>query len=63
MLVFIVTFNVYSEDLIASGDEMTKNKRRLLSRVLAPTKKARRYNQEMSPKIGELCLSDENLKH
>ena len=63
MQVFIVTFIVYSEDLIESGDEMTKNKRRLLSRVLAPSKRARHYNQEVLPEIGELCLSDENLKH
>ena len=47
LVLFFVTFIVYSEDLNESGDEMTKNKRKLLSRVLAPTKKARRYNQEI----------------
>jgi len=45
------------EDQVESADEMTKNKRRLLSRVLAPSKKIRHSNQEY---LHEIDSEDES---
>ena len=45
-----------------SGDEMTEKKKRLLSRVLAPSKKMRHCSAEMVDDIGVLWCPIYTLK-